>query len=189
MKLSRVVPYREIAAYLVAAGLLAFTLFDRLKRTESEHMALVSSAPTIVADGSNPRPERDRLNARAGAVSQFLDKRVRWSPMLGQITAMLPEGTRLTGIRGTATMAQKRKRAVKTAPMTLILQAECILDENGQLPESVSRLTDSVGKLESVAKHFERVELGDLRRTLSQETGVAGAEFSIILTTSTIGQG
>ncbi|WP_182870836.1 hypothetical protein [Stieleria mannarensis] len=184
LKLHRVVPYKEIALYLLAACALAMVLHDRLKQAEANHVALVSSAPAMISDGSNPRPERDRLNARASAVSTFMDKRIRWSPMLGQITAVLPEGTRLTGIRGSATMTQKRKRAVKTAPTTLILQAECVLDDDGQLPASVSRLTKTVGGLESVAEHFQRVELSDLRRTLSQETGIAGAEFSIILTTS-----
>ncbi|MCA9138705.1 MAG: hypothetical protein KDB00_18165, partial [Planctomycetales bacterium] len=154
------------------------------KQTESAHMAMVSNAPAMIVDGSNPRSERDRLNARATAVSQFLDKRVQWSSMLGQITSALPEGTRLTGIRGSALMNQKRKRAVKSTPTTLILKAECVLDENGQLPESVSQLTETVEQIDSVTKHFERVELSDLRRTMSQETGIAGAEFSIILTTN-----
>lgn len=189
LKLSRVVPYKEIVLYLVAACVLGFVLFDRLKQTESEHMSLVSSAPAMMVDGSSPKPERDRLNARATAISQFLDKRVQWSPMLGQITSVLPEGTRLTGIRGSAMMNQKRKRAVKISPTTLILKAECVLDESGQLPESVGRLTETVEQLESVSKHFERVELTDLRRTLSQETGIAGAEFSIILTTSSKDKG
>lgn len=181
---SRIVPYREIATYLVAAGMLAFFLYGRLKQSESEHIALLANAPSMIADGSDPRPVRDRLNARATAISQFLDRRVRWSPILGEITAILPSGTRLTGIRGSATMAQKRKRAVKTAPTILVLNAECVLNANGQLPESVSELTEVVGNLESVAKHFQRVELTDLRRTVSKETGIAGAEFSIILTNS-----
>ncbi|PAY15416.1 hypothetical protein CKO51_32045 [Rhodopirellula sp. SM50] len=189
LKLHRVVPYKEIALYLVAACALALVLLDRMKKTESNHVALVSSAPSMATDGSNPRPERDRLNARASAVSTFMDKRVRWSPMLGQITSILPDGTRLTGIRGTATMSQKRKRAVKTAPTTLILHAECVLDEDGQLPASVSKLTETVGQLDTVAEHFQRVELSDLRRTLSPETGIAGAEFSIILTTSSKAKG
>lgn len=189
LKLHRVVPYKEIAMYLLAACCLAFVLFDRMKAAESAHTALVSGAPPMISDGTNPRAERDRLNARASAVSDFVDNRVRWSPMLAQITSILPDGTRLTGIRGSATMAQKRKRAVKSAPTTLILQAECVLDEDGQLPASVSKLTESVGGLETVEKHFQRVELGDLRRTFSKETGIAGAEFSIILTTSTKAKG
>lgn len=189
LKLHRVVPYKEIALYLLAACVLAFVMYERMTQTEAAHMALVSSAPAMVTEGGNPRPERDRLNARASAISQFMDKRVRWSPMLGEITAVLPQGTRLTGIRGSATMTQKRKRAVKSAPTTLILSAECVLDENGQLPASVSKLTDTVGQLDSVNQHFQRVELGDLRRTTSTETGIAGAEFSIILTTSSKGNG
>ena len=189
LRLHRVVPYKEIAIYLVAACCLAFAMFERMKESESEHMSLLSNAPALVADGSNLRPERDRLNARASAISQFMDNRVRWSPMLGEITSVLPDGTRLTGIRGTATMTQKRKRAVKSAPTTLILNAECVLDADGQLPESVGNLTDTVGGLECVSQHFERVEISDLRRTTSAETGIAGASFSIILTTRSKAKG
>ncbi len=53
------------------------------------------------------------MNARATAISQFMDKRVLWSGLLGDITRVLPEGTRLTAIRGSSPMSQKRKKQVK----------------------------------------------------------------------------
>ncbi|MEL6105928.1 MAG: hypothetical protein AAFU85_07825 [Planctomycetota bacterium] len=185
LSLRQVVPYKEIALYLLAACMLAFVLFERSASVQSDYLALQSNAPAMALEETNPRNERDRLNARAGSLSNFLDKRVQWSSMLGEIITELPKGTRLTGIRGSAVMAQKRKRAVKTMPTTLLLNAECLLNENGQVPESVSRFVESVQQLESVTEHFDRVELSDLRRKVDQETGVPGAEFSIVLTTST----
>ncbi|MEO1525340.1 MAG: hypothetical protein AAFX06_07880 [Planctomycetota bacterium] len=182
--LRRIVPYKEIAIYLLAACCLAFVLFERSTNVQSEYLTLQSTAPSLALEDTHPKGERDRLNARAASLSNFLDKRVQWSSMLGQIIEKLPEGTRLTGIRGSAVMAQKRKRATKTVPTTLLLNAECMLDEAGQVPESVSRFVESVQQLESVTQHFDRVELSDLRRKTSQESGVTGAEFSIVLTTS-----
>ena len=187
--LRQVVPYKEIAMYLVAACCLAFVLWERSADVQSEHVALQSNAPPLALESSNPRNERDQLNARAGSLSNFLDKRVRWGSMLNHIVAEIPDGTRLTGIRGSAVMAQKRKRAVKSVPTTLLLQAECLLDADGQVPESVSQFVKSIQQLEMVEKHFDRVELSDLRRKVAEESGVAGAEFSIVLTTSSKGKG
>ena len=189
VKLRQVVPYKEIALYLLAACCLAFVLYERSAKVQSDYLALQSNAPSLALEDTNPRNERDQLNARAGSLSNFLDKRVKWSSMLSQIIAELPEGTRLTGIRGSAVMAQKRKRAVKSVPTTLLLNAECTLDEDGQVPESVSDFVESVQQLESVTSHFDRVELSDLRRKVSQESGVTGAEFSIVLTTSSKAKG
>ena len=141
----------------------------------------------MISEGINVRSERDRLNARAGAISQFLDKRVVWSPILGEISGVIPEGTRLTDVRGSAVMTKKRKRAVKSIPTTLILDAECTLNEDGQLPSSVSQLTETISNLQSVGKHFDRIELSDLRRTDSAESNTQGAKFSIMLTTNSKG--
>lgn len=182
VKLHRVVPYKEITVYLLAACFLGFVLHSRLKRVEGEHLALQSSAPKMMIGGENPRPERDRLNARATAVSQFMDQRIQWSPILGDITNSLPPGMRLTSVAGSSVMAQKRKRAVKRSPVSLTLNAECLLDDQGQLPSSVSTLAESLGQLECVAEAFDSVEVSDIRRTTSQATGVEGAEFSIVLT-------
>ena len=110
LQLRRVVPYREIASYIVAACLLAAILWMRHRDLKAEYTALVSTAPPMIADGSDPKPEKDQLSALATAVSQFLDKRIQWSGMLGEITRTLPEGTRLTAIRGSAPMKQSRKR-------------------------------------------------------------------------------
>lgn len=184
LKLHRVVPYKEIAMYLLAACVLGFILHSRLKRVEGEHLALQSSAPTMIVGGMNPRPERDRLNARATAVSQFMDGKIHWSPILDEITRSLPKGMRLTAVGGTSVMTQKRKRAVKQLPKSLTLKAECILDDQGQLPLSVSTLAETLGQLEQVADEFESIEIADIRRTTSQSTGVEGAEFSVVLTAS-----
>ncbi len=187
LQLRRVVPYREIGSYALAACLLAGVLWMRHTEIEDNYAALVAGAPPMVADGSNPKAERDLLNARATAVSQFLDKRVQWSGLLGEITRMLPEGTRLTGIRGSSAMAQRRKKQVKTSPTTLILNAECVLDEAGNLPPSLDTLAAKVQSIENVKKHFKRVEISDVRRVESQENGVVGAAFSVILTNDTKG--
>ncbi len=182
LQLRRVVPYREIASYVVATCLLAGVLWLRHSEMKDDYAALVSSAPPMIAEGTNPKSEKDILNARATAVSQFLDKRIQWGGMLAEITQSLPEGMRLTAIRGSATMAQRRKKQVKVSPTTLILNAECSLDQDGNLPASLDQLPELMQSIESVNKHFKRVEIGDLRRTTSQETGVVGAEFSVILT-------
>lgn len=189
LQLRRVVPYREIALYLTAACLLATVLWMRSGNLQHQYTSMIASAPAMLADNQDPQTERDRLNARATAISQFMDKRVLWSGLLGDITRVLPEGTRLTVIRGSSPMSQKRKKQVKTSPTTLILDAECILDRDGNLPPSLDTLPEKVKSIESVAKHFKRVEISDVRRTQSPETGVIGAEFTVILTNDTKGAG
>lgn len=106
---------------------------------------------------------------------------------MAEVSRTLPDGMRLTAIRGTATMAQRRKKQVKVSPTTLILNAETVLAEDGSMPLSLDTLADSLHELDSVSEHFESVELSDVRRTQSQETGVTGAEFSIVLTNATKG--
>jgi hypothetical protein len=182
LRLRRIVPYREIAAYLIAASILAGVLWMRLGSIDAQHTALVSGAPPMVAEGTNPKPEKDQLNAQASAVSQFLEKRVRWSGVLGEITQSLPEGMRLTAIRGTAPMPKRGKHQTKVIPETLILQAECALEEDGSMPESLDGLADTLHSLETVEPHFDSVELSDVRRTRAQDTGVSGAAFSVIFT-------
>ena len=187
MQLRRVVPYKEIVAYIVAASVLAGAVWLRLGAIRNEHTVLLATAPPMVGDGTNPKPEKDRLNARAVAVSQFLDKRVQWSEVLNEVTHKLPEGMRLTSIRGSAVMSQRRKKQVKTTPTTLVLQAESALDQDNELPVEINTLASSIKECESVGENFKLVELSDVRRTRSQETGVAGAEFSIVLTSETKG--
>ena len=187
LRLGRVVPYKEIFAYIAAACFLAGAMWLRLGHVRNQQTAVLASAPPMVGDGTNPKPEKDRLNARATAVSQFLDKRVQWSHMMAEVSRTLPDGMRLTAIRGTATMAQRRKKQVKVSPTTLILNAETVLAEDGSMPLSLDTLADSLHELDSVSEHFESVELSDVRRTQSQETGVTGAEFSIVLTNATKG--
>ncbi|TWU08192.1 hypothetical protein [Stieleria varia] len=182
LKFSRVLPYKEICAYITAACILAGVLWIRLGDVQNEQVFLLSTAPSQVHDSTNPNSQRDQLNARATSVSQFLDKRVLWSEMLSDVTAALPDGTRLTSIHGTNAMTQKRKKAIKTAPTTLILNAECALNDDGALPESLQSLAESVQSIQSVAKYFDSVELTDLRRTTSPATGVSGAEFAVVLT-------
>ena len=187
LKLRRVVPYKEIVAYLVAACVLAGVLWLQLGAIEDQHTALVSGAPPMVGGGTNPKQEKDRLSAQATAVSQFLEKRVRWSGLLGEITQSLPPGMRLTEIRGSAPMAKRSNRQMKVAPSTLIVRAECALSEDGAMPESLDGLAESLHELATVKPHFDSVELSDVRRTRSQDTGVAGAEFSVIFTAKTKG--
>ncbi len=187
LKLRRVVPYREIVAYLVAACVLAGVLWLQLGAIKDQHTALVSGAPPMVGGGTNPTQEKDQLNARASSVSQFLEKRVRWSGVLGKITQSLPAGMRLTEIQGSAPMGRSRNRQTKAVPSTLILRAECALGEDGSMPESLEGLAESLHELDTVKPHFDSVELSNVRRTRSQDTGVAGAEFSVIFTAKTKG--
>ena len=188
-RLSRIVPYKEVFLYIAAAACLGFVLFDRVVRLETEQAMLSTDAVSVLGDDASLRAERDRLNARATSVSSFLDGRVQWSSLLTKVAEILPDDTRLTGIRGTAMMSRKRKRAVKTMPTTLILNAECKLDDQGQLPRSVTQLVDEVALLDAVSEHFDRVELDGLRRKESKETGIEGAEFSIVLTSTSKAKG
>jgi hypothetical protein len=181
LQLRRVVPYKEIAAYIVAAAVLFGVLWLRSSDIGHQKSAILASAPPMVGDGTNPKPERDRLNAQATAISQFMKDRVRWSDMLAEITHTVPEGMRLTGIRGSAPMAKTGKRASKVSPITLVLQAETALNENGDMPTSLDSLTETLQQLESVNRSFNHIDLSNIRQTRSQETGVAGAEFSIML--------
>ena len=185
--LRRIVPYREIVAYLVAACILAGVLWMRLGSIEAQHTALVSEAPPMVAGSTSPKPEKDLLSAQTTAVNTFLDKRIRWSGMIGQITQAIPERMRLTDIRGSAPMPKRSNRKTKMSPATLVLQAECALDEDGSMPESLDSLAESLHSLETVKPHFDSVELSDVRRTRAQDTGIAGAEFSVIFTAKTKG--
>ena len=179
----RVVPYKEIIAYLVAASVLAAALWLRVSDVKHQHTSVISRAPAMVADGSNPKSERDQLNTKATSISLFLDKRVQWSALIDAVTQTLPEGVRLTDIRGTARMQQKRKKQTKTTPTTMVLRGECTLDEDKSMPSALNDLADSMPAIERVSHHFDHVELADVRRTRSQDTGVAGAEFSLVLTT------
>ena len=65
LKLRRVVPYKEIVAYLIAACVLAGVLWLQLGAIEDQHTALVSGAPPMVGDGTNPNQEKEQLSARA----------------------------------------------------------------------------------------------------------------------------
>ncbi|MDA8744057.1 hypothetical protein N9N28_05440 [Rubripirellula amarantea] len=185
LKLRRVVPYREIVAYVVAACVLAFVQWTRLDGIEGQRMSLVATAPPIIGDGSNPKPEQENLSARAGAVSQFLDKRVMWSGVLADVTSKLPEGMQLTNISASAPMARSIRGKSKDTPAKMTLRAKCALSEDGSMPTSLNNLAENFAGIESVADHFETVELSDLHRTRDSETGVAGAEFSVIFTAKT----
>ena len=187
LQLRRVVPYKEIFAYIAAACFLAGAMWVRLGDLRHQQTSVIANAPPMVGDGTNPKPEKDVLNARATAVSQFLDDRVQWSHMMAELTRTLPDGMRLTAIRGSAAMPERRKKQVKTSPRTLILKAETALAEDGSMPRSLDTVADSIQELESVAAYFESVELSDVRRTRSQDTGVDGAEFAIVLTNASKG--
>jgi hypothetical protein len=69
----------------------------------------------------------------------------------------------------------------------LVLQAECALGEDGSMPESLHGLAEKLQSLSTVQPHFDNVELSDLRRMRAQETGVAGAAFSVIFTSKPTG--
>ncbi|WP_149753007.1 hypothetical protein [Rubripirellula obstinata] len=185
LQLRRVVPYREIFGYITAAVVLAGVLWTRMDGIESQRMALVASAPPIIGDGTSPKPEKDRLNGQATAFSRFLDKRVLWSEVLAEVTTALPEGMQLMDIRCSAPMARDIRGKSKSLPATLVLDAKCALGEDGTMPTSLNALAETFNELNSVHQHFETVELSDLHRTRDQESGVAGAEFSVIFTAKT----
>ncbi|MEM9586867.1 MAG: hypothetical protein AAGA03_06265 [Planctomycetota bacterium] len=185
-RLRRVVPHREILAYLAAAAVLLAVLWGRYSEVQRQRLALLTSAPPMIVEGVNTSNEQKRLNARAAAVSQFVDGRVHWSQMISSIADSLPNGTRLTDVRATSPINQKRKRQTKVTPTTLVLRGESILDDDGSMPDSLDQLTTTLREMPSVGAHFKSVELGDVRRTTSQETGVVGATFSLVLTSRTI---
>lgn len=187
LKLHRVVPYKEIVAYLLAASVLTAILWGRLDSLKNDKTALVTSAPPMVIDGENPKLEKDQLSSRASAVSQFLDKRVRWSTVLSEITAALPEDMSLESIAGTSPLGKQSRKSSKSMPTTLVLAAKCKLQEDGSLPTTLNSLAETLHQLDSVKPHFESVELSDVRRVKSQETGASGAVFSVILTGKTTG--
>jgi hypothetical protein len=187
LQLSRVVPYKEIAAYIMVACVLACVLWMRMGAARTQYTALVSNSPPMVADGTSPKAEKDQLNARATAVSTFLDKRIRWSGILAEITQTLPKEVQLTGIQGTALMQKKAGRRSKASPATIVLQAECGLGEGGSMPQSLNGLADSLHSLGTVASHFDSVELGNVHRTRSQDADAERAAFSVIFTAKTNG--
>lgn len=183
--LRRVVPYKEIVAYTLAAVLLAGLLWSRLDSVRMEKTALVSVAPPMIAEGTNPSDEKNLLISRTSAVSQFLDRRIRWSGLLAEITQALPDGMRLTSIHGSAPMPKKGKRASKVTPETLIVKAECAVNEDGSMPQSLEGLAEHLHSLDTVRTRFDMVELSDVRRTSKQSTDIVGAAFSVIFTTKT----
>ena len=185
LQLRRVVPYREIIGYVTAAILLAGVLWTRMDGIESQRMALVASAPPIIGDGTSPKPEKDRLTAEATAVSRFLNKRIQWSVVLADVTAALPPGMQVTDIRGAAPMAREIRGKSKSSPATLVLDAKIALADDGMMPTSLNVLAETFAELDSVSDHFETIELADLHRTRDRETGVAGADFSLIFTAKT----
>lgn len=185
LQLRRVVPYREIFGYITAAVILAGVLWTRMDGIESQRMTLVASAPPIIGDGTSPKPEKDRLTAQATSVSRFLDKQIHWSKVLADVTTALPSGMQLLDIRGAAPMARDIRGRTKSSPATLVLDAKCALAEDGTMPTSLNALAETFTELNSVNKHFETVELADLHRTRDQESGVAGAKFSVIFTAKT----
>jgi hypothetical protein len=187
LQLSRVVPYKEIAAYILVACVLACVLWMRMGTVRTQYTALVSNSPPMVAGGTSPKAEKDQLNARATAVSTFLDKRIRWSGILAEITQTLPKEVRLTGIQGSALMQKKSGRRAKASPATIVLQAECGLGEAGSMPQSLNGLADSLHSLGTVSSHFDSVELGNVHRTRSQDTDAERAAFSVIFTAKTSG--
>ena len=182
LRLRRVFPYKELMAYLVAACVLAAVLWLRLGDVETQRTSMVSTAPKFLASGVNPKPEKDRLSARASAVTQFLDKRVAWSQVLSNVTRTLPREIHLTGIRAAAPMAIRRKKQVKEQPASLLLNARCELDKDGNIPEFMNSLADRVQAVEGISDYFSHVELSNLRQTEFKETGTPGTEFSIVLT-------
>ena len=185
LKLHRVFPYRELVAYFVAACLLAGVLWSRWDSIEGKRMTLVASAPPMVGDGTNPQPEKERLASQAKSISQFLDKRVHWSQVLNEVTETLPEGMQLLDIRGMAPMPRKVRKRIKALPATLTLRARCVLSEDGSMPVALDNLAQTYAANDAISTHFETIELSDLHRTRDQETGVAGAEFSLIFTAKT----
>jgi hypothetical protein len=187
LQLRRVIPYREIVGYVLVACVLACLLCLRVGAVQTEHTALVSSVPPIVADGCNPKSERDQLNGKANAVSSFLDKRIRWSGVLADVARSLPEEIRLTNILASAPMKKSGGRGTKSAPATLVLQAECGLGDAGSMPQSLDGLAESLHALESVGPHFDSVQLGNVHRMRTRDKDEERAAFSVIFTAKTIG--
>lgn len=187
LQLRRVIPYREIAAYLLVACVLAAMLWLRVGAAQAEYTALISSAPPMVVDGDSPKTEQAQLNSRASAISTFLDKRIRWSEVLPHITRALPSEVRLTSIAASAPMKNKRGGKARTQPATLVLHAESRLGAGGSLPPALDGLAESLHALEAVAAHFDTVQLGNVHRTAEQQTREVRAAFSLVFTAKSKG--
>lgn len=187
LQLRRVIPYREIVGYALVACVLAILLSLRVASVRAEYSALVFGAPPMVAGGTDPKPERDQLNAKANAVSTFLNKRIRWSRMLTEITQSLPEQIRLTSIVASAPMNKSGGRNAKATPATLVLQAQCGLGEAGSMPQFLDSLAESLHALESVEPHFDSVQLGNVHRMRSRDADEERAAFSVVFTAKTTG--
>lgn len=187
LQLRRMIPYREIVGYVLVACVLAVLLFMRVGTAKTDYVALVSSAPPMIVDGKHPKKERDLLNGKATAVSTFLDKRIRWTRLLVEVTEKLPPDVLLTSIVGSAPMAKTSGRSTSKTPATLVLQAECGLGAGGSLPQSLDGLAESLHALESVSPHFDSVQLGNVRRMQARDSTEERAAFSVVFTAKTPG--
>lgn len=182
IRLGRVVPYKEVAAYVAIALALVSLIWMRLDDARAEQTSLITTAPPMVASQTNLTPQRNEMKSRAGAVTRLLEKRVRWSAVFSDVLSHLPEGTRLTEIHGSSPMLVKKSKKIKSVPTTLVLKGETVLDDQGRLPSELDNLAKSIQQIDSVEASFKSVELKDVRRIKSQKTGVSGAQFSLIFT-------
>jgi hypothetical protein len=102
---------------------------------------------------------------------------------LRTIVHQLPPHTRLQEIRGSAPLGTKKKSS-RTMPATLVLRGECTLDDDGNVPASLDSFVEQLRAQPELSDAFPHIELSDVRRTRSQQTGIDGAEFSVVMTAS-----
>lgn len=181
--LRQLIPWREVVGYAAMAATLFFALQIRHNDQASQQTALLASAPAALTGEAEVRTIKTQLQAQASNLSSFLDNRVHWAPHLRTIVHQLPPHTRLQEIRGSAPLGNKKK-ASRAMPATLVLRGECTLDEHGNVPASLDSFVEQLRAQPALSDAFPHIELSDVRRTRSQQTGIDGAEFSVVMTAS-----
>ncbi len=179
--LRQLIPWREVVGYAAMAATLLIALQIRHNDHAAQRTALLAAAPPSLGSEAEVRAVKTQLEAQAANLSKFLDNRVHWAPHLRTIVHQLPPGARLKEIRGSAALANQKKSS-RSMPATLVLRGECTLDDQGDVPASLDTFVEQLRAQPALLEAFPHIELSDVRRTRSQQTGIDGAEFSVVMT-------
>lgn len=207
--LRRLIPWNEVIAYTAAACVLAAVLGMRIHGVQAEQAAVSDQIrpSNVAAKYAESNAEllslRDQFRKKSDKIGDFVNDRVRWSSILSDISRRLPDGTELTGIQctnplssqihsdpgdhsnpgktATPLSASSRPTATPSTP-TLTLNAQCVLEKNESLPGLIASLSQTIREIESVSKHFDSVELKELRQFQMSKTGNRSVQFALVLT-------
>ncbi|WP_148080059.1 hypothetical protein [Roseimaritima ulvae] len=177
------IPWREVVGYAAVAAILFLSLQFRHNDQTAQRTALLATSPVALDSHADVRARQTELQAQAANLSKFLDNRVHWAPHLRTIVNQLPPHTQLTEIRGSAAL-RNQKKSSRSMPATLVLRGTCSLDDEGNVPASLDRFVEQLRAQPALAEAFPHIELSDVRRTRQQQTGIDGAEFSVVMLAS-----